>query len=267
MLHITAQPYQGYHSVVAPDNGVLNYLTLALVKLAPGEAYAGETGDFEQVAVLLSGQFTVAVGGQTFTGQRRNVFEERATAVYLPPHQAFEIRNVGDVTLEVALAGSPASGRFEPFVVTPEEVKPRRVGRDNWARTVQDIIVQNGEGRVQRIVVGETINDAGNWSGYPPHKHDTYEPGVEADMEELYHFRLSPEQGFGTQLHYRYDPMTADAYLVRDGDTFMIPDGYHPVVAGAGYRLYYLWIMAGEGDRVLTPHEDPRHVWVKEAGA
>ncbi|PSR19959.1 MAG: 5-deoxy-glucuronate isomerase [Sulfobacillus acidophilus] len=264
MLLIKAQPYHGYHPVVQSSNGTLKLLTLALLKLNPGETYQGDTEGNEQVFVLLQGQFDLSVGTHTFGGQRTDVFSDRATAVYLPPHATYEVRNNGSNTMEAAIAGTPAEGAFAPFLVKPGEVQVRRVGQGNWARTVQDIVVGNVTDSVSRIVVGETINDAGNWSGYPPHKHDDYIPGVEADMEELYHFRVAPPQGFATQLHYRKDPAESSAYVVHDGDTFMIPHGYHPVVAAAGYQLYYLWMMAGEQDRVLMPHEDPDHVWVKQ---
>ncbi len=264
MLHVSHQEYHGYHRVVGLNNGHLHLLTFALLKLNPGEQYEGDTGDDEQVIVLMSGTMQVNVRGEIYEGQRRNVFEEKATAVYLPVATHFRVTNRGAGILEAGISGTPAKGAYAPFMIRPEDVESRRVGHGNWAREVQDILVKNGEGRVHRIVVGETINDPGNWSGYPPHKHDTEIPGVEADMEELYHYRVSPSQGFGAQLRYVKDPQSSEAYVVRDGDSFLIPDGYHPVAAGAGYRLYYLWMMAGEKDRQLLPHEDPDHVWVKD---
>jgi 5-deoxy-glucuronate isomerase len=264
MLLIKSEPYHGYHPVVAPHNGTLQWLTMALLKLNPGESYTGETQGHEQVFVLMEGQFAMTVGRETFRGKRASVFTERATAVYLPPHTVYDVQNTGAEVMEAAVAGTPAADAYAPFIVTPDMVAVRRVGQKNWARTVQDIVVNNVSHPVARIVVGETLNDAGNWSGYPPHKHDHYVPGAEAQMEELYHFRVLPKQGFGTQLHYRKDLDEFHAYVVRDGDTFMIPNGYHPVVAAGGYQLYYLWMMAGERDRVLMPHEDADHVWVKE---
>lgn len=264
MLHMPHQAYHGYHGVVGPDNGHLRLLTFALLKLGPGEQYDGDTGDYEQVFVLMSGTMRMEVSGQIFEGQRCSVFEDRATAVYLPRATHFHVTNGGPGTLEAGIAGTPADVVYAPFIVKPDEIGRWRVGQSNWARTVQDIVVKNGDGRVHRIVVGETINDPGNWSGYPPHKHDTAIPDLEADMEELYHYRVSPAQGFGAQLRYTKDPGHSEAYVVRDGDSFLIPDGYHPVAAGAGYRLYYLWMMAGNIDRQLLPHEDPAHVWVNE---
>ena len=110
-------------------------------------------------------------------------------------------------------------------------------------------------------MLGETINPPGNWSSYPPHKHDRHAPPEEVALEEVYYYRFKPEGGFGVQLIY--DDHDERAQVVRDGDVVAIPSGYHPVVAAPGYSLYYLWVMAGEG-RELAPFFDPRHVWVQE---
>jgi 5-deoxy-glucuronate isomerase len=183
--------------------------------------------------------------------------------VYLPIESTFKVINTGTEELHAALCGTPSPTNYEPLMVQPNEVWARAVGQDNWHREVHDIVVKNAEGRVHRIIVGETFNDPGNWSSYPPHKHDHFEQGVEANMEEVYYYRLNPAQGFGVQSIYTNDGSRNEAYRVQDGDTFLVPGGYHPVCAGGGYRLYYLWMMAGETDRVMIPHDDPNHQWLK----
>jgi 5-deoxy-glucuronate isomerase len=116
-----------------------------------------------------------------------------------------------------------------------------------------------------RLLAGETLNPAGNWSSSPPHKHDVHDPPRQARLEEIYLFRVDPRQGFGLQLSYRTEPDAADrAFAVADLDAATIPAGYHPVVAGPGYRLYYLWCLAGEG-RTLHWAPDPAHAWVEGA--
>ena len=110
-------------------------------------------------------------------------------------------------------------------------------------------------------MLGETINPPGNWSSYPPHKHDRHAPPEEVALEEVYYYRFKPDGGFGVQLIY--DDRDERALIVRDGDVVAIPSGYHPVVAAPGYTLYYLWVMAGEG-RQLAPFFDARHAWVQE---
>jgi 5-deoxy-glucuronate isomerase len=113
--------------------------------------------------------------------------------------------------------------------------------------------------------VGETFNEPGGWSSYPPHKHDRHDPPAEVALQEVYHFRLQPRQGFGIQRMYSPERGTDEVLVVEDGDTVLIPFGYHPVVAAPGYRLYYLWALAGEG-RDLRLREDPAHAWVAGRG-
>ncbi len=260
---IRAQETKGYRQVVGADNGKLKLLTFGLLGLEAGELYEGQTGEEEKVLVLLSGSAQVEVEGKTFHGSRQNVFAERAFAVYLPRESSFTVSNVGHTKLEAALAGTPAPMRYDAFQVTPEDIEPIHRGKDSWQRDVHDIVVQNAEGRVHRIIVGETFNSAGMWSSYPPHKHDNYQPGVEADMEEVYYYKLNPSEGFGLQGAYTQDGSVDEAYRVLDGDTFLISKGYHPVCAAGGYQLYYLWMMAGTIDRVMIPNDDPTHAWVK----
>jgi 5-deoxy-glucuronate isomerase len=116
-----------------------------------------------------------------------------------------------------------------------------------------------------RLLLGETINPPGNWSSYPPHRHDRHNPPEEAELEEVYLFKVDPPAGFGVQMLYdeRGDER---AFVVRDDDVAAIRHGYHPVVAASGYALYYLWVLAGQG-REMMPRLDPDHAWVQDAGA
>jgi 5-deoxy-glucuronate isomerase len=111
-------------------------------------------------------------------------------------------------------------------------------------------------------VIGETYNPSGNWSSYPPHKHEREVPGLESKHEEVYYFRMNPAQGFALMRLYQ-DEGRDQAVVVEDGDTVLLPNGYHPVVAAPGYQAYYLWILAGE-KRALLMHDDPKHAWVKK---
>jgi 5-deoxy-glucuronate isomerase len=110
-------------------------------------------------------------------------------------------------------------------------------------------------------MVGETFNPPGHWSSFPPHKHDGRDG--EPTLEEVYYYRVDPPQGFGQQMLYTTDGECV-THAVRDGDTVLLPYGYHPVSSPPGYRLYYLWGMAGE-QRKLALHEDPAHKWIHDA--
>ncbi|WP_206830505.1 5-deoxy-glucuronate isomerase [Alicyclobacillus fructus] len=256
----------GYHELVPQQNEAgLKWISFGHLRLAAGEAHDAAIEGREVVLVLLAGAMRVSIGGKVFGPyERANVFAGPATAVYVPVGQSFRVENAGDGALEVAVCQAVAEQVHEPFVVTPDEVQIKTVGEANFERKVHDIVVKQAEGKVHRIIVGETFNPPGNWSSYPPHKHDEYLPGVEALMEEIYFYQIDPPGGFGLQSIYTSDGAIDETYRVKHGDAFMIPRGYHPVCAAGGYQLYYLWLMAGPVDRVMIPHDDPAHAWIRE---
>lgn len=264
MYHVKGQSGLGYHELAGQDNPAgLKWIRLGVLRLAAGEAWTHREDAYETVLVLQRGTVEVEVGGQKFGPYTRSdVFAQRATAVYVPIQADVTVRNAGEDTLEVAVCFAKAEDAHEPFAVTPDEVLVKTVGIKNYQRQVHDIVVNNAEGRVHRIIVGETFNPEGNWSSYPPHKHDDYQPGVEALMEEIYLYRIQPDNGFGFQAIYTSDGAIDEVFRVKHGDVFLIPRGYHPVCAAGGYQLYYLWLMAGPVDRVMIPHDDPEHAWI-----
>lgn len=210
----------------------------------------------ETILVAHSGAATVTVAGQQFSVSRKNVFDERATAVYVPPGAPIVISASTD--FEAILFSAPTEARGTPAVVTPADVRVNARGKDIYSREVHDIFVTDAH--AQRLMVGETFNPPGHWSSFPPHKHDGRDG--EPVLEEVYYFRIDPSQGFGQQMLYTADGECV-AHVVRDGDAVLLPYGYHPVASPPGYRLYYLWAMAG-AERRLALHEDPDHKWIHE---
>jgi 5-deoxy-glucuronate isomerase len=235
-------------------------IDLRLVRVAAGER---ETlrDEGEMCAVVESGAIEVRVGGTGLGSAVRDgtVFEAMADAVYVPPRQMLEVFGLSNANVVVAAAplGQREPGR--PRIVRSADQQVSRVGTGNWSRTIRTVLGPDDD--AGRLVVGETISPPGNWSSYPPHKHDRQAPPEEVALEEVYYYRLQPEGGFGVQLIY--DERNEHAQIVRDGDVVAIRSGYHPVVVAPGYALYYLWVMAGEG-RELAPFFDPRHAWVRE---
>ena len=153
---------------------------------------------------------------------------------------------------------TPAEKAGAPALVTSGDVRVNARGRDIYAREVHDIFVTDRH--AQRLMVGETFNPPGHWSSFPPHKHDGRDG--EPVLEEVYYFRIAPSQGFGQQMLYTSDGESV-AHVVRDGDAVLLPYGYHPVSSPPGYRLYYLWAMAG-AERRMALYEDPDHRWIHE---
>jgi 5-deoxy-glucuronate isomerase len=233
-------------------------IDLDLAELADGERLELDR-DVETAGVVLSGVVDVRVDGAALgsAGGRTSVFEAPGDTVYAPPGQ---IELIAQGPARVAIAGTPLDGQpaAAPRIIRPADQDIAERGEDNWARTVRTILgPQDAAGR---LLVGETINPPGNWSSYPPHKHDTQEPPREVKLEEVYYYLVDPPEGFGIQLQYNGEG--EKMFTVRNDDTAAIRDGYHPVVAAPGYRLYYLWVMAGQG-REMIPYLDPRHAWVQ----
>jgi len=240
----------------------MKYESFALLKGKSEEAFSLPASDEEKAMVLLSGRFEANVGSKVFvTGYRKDVFSSNAWAIYVPPGIEASVKML--LPSEIAIAVAPATNQGEAFMVTPDDVRAKSAGVWNWRRDVKDII--DGRHKVEKLIIGETINAPGNWSGWPPHKHDTENFPIEVVMEEIYHFRIKPQGGFGIQRIYDGKELD-ELYVINDGDTVMLPKGYHPVVAAPGYSLYYLWILSGE-TRFMAPYEDPAHVWQRGAEA
>jgi 5-deoxy-glucuronate isomerase len=264
-LLIKADPaLQGYKQIVAPGEGGLEHLSFGLATLEAGEDWEFDTAGAEWCIVILSGSVRVWCGKDEMTdeplGGRKKVFDGPASAIYLPPKSKGRVEAAGPARLAVCKATSESGG--DPIVILPEMVGVKTVGVHNWQRQVHDIV----DRRIAagKLLVGETFNRTGCWSSYPPHRHDEHRPPEEANLEEVYFFQVDPPQGFGIQRIYTDDRDLDECYAVEHGDTAILPRGYHPVAAAPGYRVYYLWLMAGTG-RTMAPYDDPAHHWV--AGA
>lgn len=245
---------EGLHVIQRREPGGAAEITTMRLRLPAGGRASYRSADEEAVLVLQEGSGTLAAGGRSWHVSRRNVFEEKATGLYVPP--GTELTVTAEAPLEGVLFSTPAAGGGEAALVGPDQVKAVPRGRDHYTRTVHDIFVTDPH--VRRLMVGETFNPPGHWSSYPPHKHDGR--NGEPKLEELYYYRVDPPQGFGHQTLYTAEG-EAVTHMVRDGDAVLLPYGYHPVACPPGYRLYYLWALAGE-QRKLALYEDPDHTWV-----
>jgi len=245
--------------LVSPQNSASEGLELEIIHLPPGGQEAGVAIGKETLLVVLGGRIDLEVNGVRWDGlgQRANVFGGRATSAYLPPSTEYLVRSPAGA--EVALCRAPAGPGGAPYVIAPDDVDVATRGRDSFEREVHTIL--DTRKPAAALVAGETFNVPGAWSSYPPHKHDVHDPPRQARLQEVYHFRTDPPQGFAIQRIYSPEHDLHEAFVVEDGDTVVIPYGYHPVVAAPGYRLYYLWALAGDG-RDLRVVEDPAHAWV-----
>ena len=148
-----------------------------------------------------------------------------------------------------------------PDFITPERVVVNDRGHAPWQRQVHDVVADDVG--AQHLIVGETFNEPGQWSSFPPHKHDGTDG--EPALEEVYYFRFDRPGGFGFQ--GLYDASGDErAIFLRHGTVVGIPHGYHPVSAAPGYRLYYLWALVGDTPPARNAR-NPAHVWLHDAGS
>jgi 5-deoxy-glucuronate isomerase len=149
---------------------------------------------------------------------------------------------------------------FSPFRITPEEVIMVEVGSaaTHSRRRIYHLLGQKAAGRSGNLLVSELYADAGCWSGYPPHKHDTERPPEEMAFEEIYLYRFRPETGFGAQFCYD-TPAAANVVMTRHGDTFLVDRGYHPTVTLPGHESYIFTILVGRHQRSLVQSFEPPH--------
>lgn len=247
---------KGYQEVVtASDDLRLSFMDLALVKMGQGEEYAGETGGKEEAVILLSGCLDVYFNNEWHekVAERDGIFTGKPGGAYFPINYSYKIRpSAGCPETEVAIIRAYTDDSAEPCIITPEMVSTFTRGKDNWER---EIIVVNIP--ATRLIIGEVINPAGNWSGIPPHKHDQEKPEEEAVLEEIYYFRFARKNGYG--IKRIYDKVNPDElFSLRDGSAVRIDRGYHHVVAGPGHELWYIFMLAGAkkaGEVFVDPDE------------
>ena len=234
-------------------------LTSRRLVLETGQSARYQSPDEETVLVLQEGAGAIEVAERRWGVSRSGVFAERATALYLPAGVELQVTAASPVQAILLSTPAPPRAGAEPVLVTPAEVRVNVRGKGHYTREVHDLFVDDPY--VARLMVGETFNPPGNWSSYPPHKHDGADG--EPRLEEVYHFRIEPSHGFAHQSLYT-SVGECVTHLVRDGDAVLLPYGYHPVSAPPGYRVYYLWALAGD-QRVLVPYEDLQHRWIHDA--
>jgi 5-deoxy-glucuronate isomerase len=262
-LHLPA----GTWDAVTPDSAGWSYCGLRVVQL--GELQL-DTGDREFAVLPLAGSLTVEVAGRRFElGGRTSVFDRVTDWAYLPV--GVEAQLAGDA--EVALASARAERSFDPAYVPAAAVPVEIRGAGTATRQIVNFLSPEGFADADRLICVEVYTPDGNWSSYPPHKHDDT-PGSLANNEEIYYFRVGKAgststsgEGFGVHRTYTADGSIDATVVVRDGDVFLVPRGYHgPTIAAPGYPRYYLNVMAGPNpQRTMAIVDDPPHAWVRDS--
>lgn len=259
---------------ITPQSAGWDYISFQARRLATGRSWSFASGENELAIINLTGRYSVTSNRGTWEGigGRKSVFEGAAHALYLPRHTEFTI--MAETGGEFAVTWVPTDEDHDPWLIEPEDVPISIRGGDNVSRQINDLLPPGSP--VHRLVLVEVYTPSGNWSSYPGHKHDVHiedEQGnlIEADLEEVYFYKIDKPDGYayqrvytdeGSPLHQAGYPIDA---LVRaqDNCAVIVPEGYHPVVSAPGYTTYYLNVLAGSAQS-LANQDDPKATWVKE---
>lgn len=255
-------PAMGYQTVIKTGEQGVHWLGLDVVRLAAGESWQAKLADEEAALIIMSGRCAIAIGAEKWEGQggRADMFAGATTAVYAPRRTMIEV--MAETKLELAIAKAPCSVDHPAKLITPDQVKLNSAGMANWRRDIR-LYIPPGSPISQRMIIGETINPPGNWSGIPPHKHDE-KTSVENILEEFYLFKTKPANGDGIQV------LTVDgemkAHVLHNDDVAVLLNGYHPTAALPGTTVGYLWVLSGDS-KAYDITIDPRYAWVATAEA
>jgi 5-deoxy-glucuronate isomerase len=269
-LHV--RPVPGSPALaITPARAGWRYLGFRILELAQDERQTVGSPDHETGLVVIGGGgVAIEVGGASLILEgRTSPFDALPWAAYLPAGRTGELAarpaRAGEPVI-VALASAPRSGRSgtsrTPFVIDPAAVRVEIRGRGNATRQINHILAPDAP--ADRLELVEVLTPSGNWSSWPPHKHDRDALPEEAVLEEVYYYRFRRPEAWGVQRLYRADRSRDCLWEVRQGDLVIVPDGYHPFVAAHGDDAYYLNALAGDR-RTMACSFDPDLDWVRQA--
>ncbi|OFX30455.1 MAG: 5-deoxy-glucuronate isomerase [Bacteroidetes bacterium GWF2_42_66] len=253
-----------YQSILKEETG-WQFLNFQARLMKQGEKWIANTGGNEYAIILLGGNYSVKTDkGNWETGNgRKDVFSGIAHSLYLPRNTQFELTAESEV-LDIAYGWCETDEDHPACFKRPEEAAIEIRGGDNATRQINSLVQPGFD--CHRLVSVEVYTPSGNWSSFPAHKHDARKVDasgkvLEACLEEIYFYKIDKPQGFAIQQIYNDNRSLDEIAVARDNDVVLVPEGYHPVVAGHGYNVYYLNFLTGS-DQSLANTDDPDHKWI-----
>lgn len=246
---------------ITPANAGWTYVGFGLYRLANGETVCEATGGREAILVLVEGRARIATDTQDFgtLGQRMSPWEQTPpAAVYIPDGKTWTAR--AETACILAVCSAPGTGSHPAQVIGPEGIGRVTRGKGANTRHIHPIAMEERD-VAGSLLVTEVFTPAGNWSSYPPHRHDAEEYPAMTYLEETYYHRLNPAQGFGLQRVWTEDGSLDETMAIADHDVVLVPKGHHPCGAPHGYEMYYLNVMAGPL-RKWRFRNHPDHDWI-----
>ncbi len=248
------------HDITAESAG-WGYVGFGLYHLQPGEIVTEATGDREVILVLVEGKAKISSGEQDFgeLGERMDVFERIPPhCIYIPNDSNWSATATTNLTL--AVCSAPGKSEHEASIIGPAGIELEERGKGANTRYIHNIAMENRD-VADSLLVTEVFTPQGNWSSYPPHRHDEDDFPSMTYLEETYYHRLNPKQGFGFQRVFTEDGELNETMAVENGDVVLVPKGHHPCGAPYGYEMYYLNVMAGPL-RKWRFQNHPDHDWI-----
>ena len=241
-----------------------SYVGFGLYRLKAGESVGEATGTREVILVLVEGKAAISAAGGDFgtLGERMSVFEQKKPAcVYVPNGAEWTAKAVTNCTLAVCTA--PGKGNHKARVLDVPDLVTRGKGANT--RYIFPIAMEESD-VADSLLVTEVFTPSGNWSSYPPHRHDEDRFPEMTYLEETYYHRLNPQQGYGHQRVFTEDGELDETISFSNHDVVLVPKGHHPCAAPYGYDMYYLNVMAGPV-RKWRFQNHPDHDWIAKRDA
>jgi len=205
-----------------------------------------DSANKEIVILVMSGN--IKAGDLTLT--RKNIFSDNPAGIV--------VANSGKVTLEsidyseICVVQAKSKNVLPISKLQKETFLSQMVGKSNFCRSVTKIAGK--ETGLKSIIVGETIKEKGNWSSWPPHKHDESQDNKETKQKEIYLYKFDKTDGFGVQIIY--NAKIEECHLVKNNSEILIEKGYHPVVSSPHSRMYYFWALFGDNKKFLVNFDE-----------
>lgn len=261
-----AEPTSGVITDLSPQQAGWQLLNFRAQKMSRGQTWTHESGEHELAMVILGGRCKVTSnkGQWNEVGRRPSVFAGLPYALYLPRRTNFTVEALTD-EFEFASAWVATDQDHEPRLLTPADCAIEIRGGHNATRQINSILAPGFN--CHRLVCVEVYTPSGNWSSYPPHKHDRHQVNAdgtlaEADLEEIYFYKFSKPDGFAFQRIYTDDRSIDEAVVAQNNDIVLVPEGYHPVSAAYGFDCYYLNFLAGSAQSLAASY-DPAFEWTR----
>jgi len=246
---------------ITPGSAGWKYLSFKVMTIKAGEKFQQATEGEEVALVPLRGEMRVDVDKERFDLARKDFFAELPHVLYAPPRKTINVEAMTNV--EFAIGGAPAKGKYPTRLFAPGEMKAEIRGGGAARRQVNHILQHPLP--AERLILFEVYVPGGAWSGWPPHCHDGYMNSPY--LEEVYYYRIEPQNGFAIHRNYRKDKNFDELFAVQNGDAVLVTQGFHPVAAAPGSNVYFLNYLAGDllnEARGTPPFDDPDYAWIKD---